>query len=115
MAAVTLRIALLLAACAACGGNGIGTSVEGPELFAKLCAGCHGPTGKPPASLAVQLGVRDLTSPELRARITPVLVERQMRRGSDNKLMPSFELLMNDAQMKALASYVASPAFLDRR
>ncbi len=103
------------AAGAACSGDATGGSVEGPELFAKLCSACHGPDGKPPAAMELRLGVRDLTAPELRARITPALVEQQLRRGSDNKLMPSFVGLASDAQIKALAAYVASPAFLGRR
>ena len=98
---------------AGCGSaDATGGSLEGAELFAKLCSACHGEHGKPPASMEVRLGVRDLTAPELRARITPELVERQMRRGSENKLMPSFEGLASDAQIKALAAYVSSPAFL---
>ncbi len=121
---MTARLALALAlivavgaaaAGAACSGDATGGSVEGPELFAKLCSACHGPDGKPPAAMELRLGVRDLTAPELRARITPALVEQQLRRGSDNKLMPSFVGLASDAQIKALAAYVASPAFLGRR
>ena len=108
------RIVLaLIAACAACSrGDAAGGSTAGPELFAKLCTACHGPDGKPPAAMELRLGVRDLTAPALRARITPALVEQQVRRGSDNKLMPSFEGLINDAQIKALSEYVASRAFL---
>jgi cytochrome c oxidase cbb3-type subunit III len=112
---VTPRIALaLIAFGAACSGDATGGAVEGPELFAKLCSACHGPDGKPPPAMELRLGVRDLTAPELRARITPMRVEQQLRRGSDNKLMPSFEGLASDAQIKALAAYVASPAFLRR-
>ncbi len=110
---MTSRIVLaLIAASAACSGDATGGSVEGPTLYAKLCATCHGANGKPQAAMELRLGVRDLTSPELRARITPALVEQQLRRGSDNKLMPSFEGLINDAQIKALSAYVASPGFL---
>jgi len=110
------RIVLaLIIACAACSADAAGGSSDGPELFAKLCVACHGPNGKPPEAMALRLGVRDLTAPELRARITPVLVEQQVRRGSDNKLMPSFEGLITDAQIKALSAYVASSAFLSRR
>jgi mono/diheme cytochrome c family protein len=105
----------LLAALAACSADATGGATEGPPLFAKLCSACHGPTGKPPAAMELRLGVRDLTAPELRARITPELVERQVRRGSENKLMPSFVGLASDAQIKALAAYVASPAFLAPR
>ena len=105
----------LIAACAACSGDAAGGSSSGPELFAKLCTACHGANGKPPAAMELRLGVRDLTAPALRARITPALVEQQVRRGSDNKLMPSFEGLIDDAQIKALSAYVASSAFLSRR
>lgn len=117
---IALRTVIACAACAvcaasACGRDATGGTVEGPALFAKLCSACHGETGKPPEPMVLRLGVRDLTAPELRARITPELVERQVRRGSENKLMPAFEGLATDAQIKALAEYVASPAFLDRR
>ena len=109
-AATAAAVAIPAAGCG--GGDATGGSMEGAELFVKLCSACHGDRGKPPAAMEVRLGVRDLTAPELRARITPELVERQMRRGSENKLMPSFEGLASDAQIKALAAYVASPAFL---
>jgi mono/diheme cytochrome c family protein len=119
---VPLRIVLALiaacavcAVCAACSGDVTGGSSDGPELFAKLCTACHGPDGKPPAAMALRLGVRDLTAPELRARITPAIVEQQVRRGSDNKLMPAFKDLISAAQIKALSAYVASPAFLSPR
>jgi mono/diheme cytochrome c family protein len=105
----------LIAACAACSGDATGGSVEGPELYAKLCSTCHGSEGKPPAAMELRLGVRDLTAPALRARITPALVEQQVRRGSDNALMPSFAGMISDAQIKAVSAYVASPAFLEPR
>jgi mono/diheme cytochrome c family protein len=38
-----------------------------------------------------------------------------VRRGSENQLMPAFEKLINDAQIKAVSAYVASPAFLGPR
>lgn len=106
---------VVCATAAACSRDATGGTVEGPELFARLCSACHGERGKPPEPMVLRLGVRDLTAPELRARITPELVERQVRRGSENKLMPAFGELATDAQIKALAAYVASPAFLDRR
>lgn len=113
---MTPRISIIwVIAAAACGGDATGGSVEGPELFAKLCSTCHGPTGKPPDSMALRLGVRDLTSAELRAKASPAFVEQQIRTGSANKLMPSFAGLMTDAQIKALAAWVASPAFLAPR
>ena len=61
--------------------------------------------------MIAHLGVRDLTSAEFRARVTPALVEAQIRGGSKNKLMPAFEGALSDAQIKAVAAYVASSAF----
>ncbi len=62
--------------------------------------------------MAGWLNVRELTAPDFRARDTPALVEHQVRTGSQNKLMPSFEGALSDAQIKAVAAYVASPAFV---
>jgi mono/diheme cytochrome c family protein len=64
--------------------------------------------------MVASLNVRDLTAPEMRAKITPELVETQMRNGSQNKLMPSFQGLMTNQQIRALAEYVASPEFMKR-
>ena len=81
-------------------------------MFESLCATCHGPGGRPPAAMVARLGVRDLTAPEFRARVTPGLVEQQVLTGSKNKLMPAFAGLLDDAQIKAVAAFVASPQFV---
>lgn len=112
VAVATFVAVATLGACKADASDG---SVEGPKIFETMCAACHGPTGKPTAAMVARLNVRDLTSPELRARVTPELVEKQVRKGSDNKLMPALEGALTDAQIKAVAAYVASPAFLDRQ
>jgi len=80
-------------------------------VFAASCAVCHGPEGKPNELNASRLGVRDLTSPEFRARVNPELVEAQVRLGSKNKLMPSFEGALDDRQIRAVAAFVAAPKF----
>ena len=41
----------------------------------------------------------------------PGLVEQQVRHGSQNKLMPAFEGAISDAQIRAVAAYVASTSF----
>lgn len=87
-------------------------SKDGPAIFATYCATCHGPDGRPPAAQIARLNVRDLTSAELRQRITPELVARQIKRGSDNKLMPSFDGVLHDIQITAVAQWVASPQFV---
>jgi cytochrome c553 len=110
--AVKLSIALVsvVVLAAACD-RGVATS-DATKLYQSLCAACHGADGKPNAAMVARLNVRDLTSAELRARITPALVEAQIRKGSQNKLMPAFEGALTDAQIKALAEYVASPTFM---
>jgi len=114
MNALGLRLVLVLAAGCTNGETRAGTVGDGKELYAKLCATCHGATGRPDATMAARLGVRDLTSPELRARMTPLLVENQIRAGSPNKLMPAFAGALSDAQIKAIAGYVADPSFVSR-
>ncbi|HEY5937176.1 MAG TPA: cytochrome c [Kofleriaceae bacterium] len=88
---------------------------DGAAVYGKYCIGCHGPTGKPTAQMIATLNVRDLTAPELRARITASLVEAQVRNGSQNTLMPAFERVIPGPQIKAVAAYVASSAFLTPR
>ncbi len=104
---------ILLALLAGCD-RGASGATDAAQLYQNMCATCHGPKGKPSEAMVARMNVRDLTSPELRARITPELVEHQIRKGSQNKLMPSFEGALTDEQIKALAAYVASPAFLQQ-
>ncbi len=94
------------------GGSG---AIDAAQLYQDMCATCHGSKGKPTEAMVARMNVRDLTSQELRARITPELVENQIRTGSKNKLMPSFDGVLNAEQIKALAAYVASPEFLQQK
>jgi mono/diheme cytochrome c family protein len=110
-------LALAAVAVAGCGSGSSGAAAgagagDGRAVFQKLCAVCHGPDGRPPAAMVARLGVRDLTAPEFRARATPALVEHQVRTGSTNKLMPAFAGAIDDAEITAVAAYVASPQFV---
>lgn len=107
-----MKSAVLLAFVAACGSDPTGGSVDGETVFQSMCTSCHGPTGKPTAAMAARLNVRDLTDPAVRAKLSPAVIEGQIRNGSTNKLMPSFAGAMTDEQIKAVAAHVASPAFL---
>lgn len=107
-----MKAVLFLLALAACNGSVAGGTTDGPKVFASVCATCHGPTGKPTEAMVQRLNVRDLTAPEFRTRVTPALVENQVRTGSKNKLMPAFGGALDDTQIKAVAAYVASPAFV---
>jgi mono/diheme cytochrome c family protein len=100
-------------ALAGCEQKVAGGSTNGARVFHSVCAACHGATGKPSETNVARLGVKDLTSQELRHRITPELVENQVRKGSPNKLMPSFEGALTDEQIAAVSAYVASAQFLE--
>lgn len=106
-----MKAALLLLLVACNGTEVAGGATDGPKVFSSVCATCHGPNGKPTEAMVSRLDVRDLTAPEFRKRVTPALVENQVRTGSKNKLMPAFEGALSDAQIKAVAAYVASPSF----
>jgi mono/diheme cytochrome c family protein len=103
---------LVWAGCSQGAGAAAGHDTDGRAIFQTVCATCHGADGRPPEAMVARLGVRDLTAPELRARVTPALVEAQVRTGSKNKLMPSFAGAISDAQIAAVAAYVASPQFV---
>jgi mono/diheme cytochrome c family protein len=102
---------LLLGLVLATGCRSAAGGESGPQVYQSVCATCHGADGTPTAAMIARLNVRDLSSKELRARVTPALVEAQVRKGSTNKLMPSFEGALTDAQIKDVAEYVASPSF----
>lgn len=87
---------------------------DGAALYRALCASCHGPDGKPPQAIASRLGARDLRAGEFRVRVAslgPALVVQQVRDGSKSRLMPSFAGVLDEAQINAVAAFVASPEF----
>ncbi|HEY4059159.1 MAG TPA: cytochrome c [Kofleriaceae bacterium] len=100
----------LVAAC----NDPTGGSKNGAKVFQATCATCHGMTGKPEAAMVARMNVRDLTDPEFRKKITRELVEKQVRTGSQNKLMPSFVGALSDEQIDAVARYVSDPSFVKK-
>jgi mono/diheme cytochrome c family protein len=100
------RIAIVVGAAAACNQSVAGNAKDGAAVFAQACATCHGPTGSPSSDMVAKLGVRDLTTPEFGKRVTRELVEHQVRTGSSNHIMPSFDGALSDAQIDAVATYV---------
>jgi mono/diheme cytochrome c family protein len=110
--AIARCLALACVAAAGCDREVAGGALDGPAVFRAVCSTCHGERGQPSAAMVAKLGVKDLTARELRAKVTPAFVAAQVRRGSENKLMPSFVGALNDAQIDAVAAYVASPAFV---
>ena len=109
------RFVPILVLVGACHADATGGSIDGRQIFTTMCATCHGPEGKPPAAMVARLGVRDLTSPGLRARVSEKLVAKQVRLGSENHLMPGFAGALSEEQIEAVARFVASPGFLAPR
>ncbi len=101
-------IAIALLVLVGCDRQVAGGKADGAAVFAEVCARCHGPGGTPPASLAVQLGVRDLRSAEFAARATHLDVHRQVTQGSTNKIMPAFAGTLTEAQIDAVTAYVVA-------
>lgn len=99
-------VAALLCLLASCDRTVAGGSTDGVTVYAAACASCHGATGRPPPQMVDQLGVRDLTGAEFRARRTKDLVQGQIRRGSANGRMPAFTGALTEAQIEAVSAYV---------
>jgi mono/diheme cytochrome c family protein len=90
-----------------CSGRVAAGETDGRVLFEASCAPCHGPNGEPTPD-GIAKGVRDLTSPAFRARVSRELVIRQVEHGSPNKGMPPFAGVLSPAQIDAVARYVVS-------
>jgi mono/diheme cytochrome c family protein len=101
-----VRRALLLLLVGACSRQVAGGQADGQRIYHELCERCHGPAGVPDPGLRAQLGVKDLTDPELHARLSDDDLRRQVREGSANKKMPGFASLLTDPQVEALVAHV---------
>ncbi|MCX8157819.1 MAG: c-type cytochrome [Verrucomicrobiae bacterium] len=80
-------------------------AADGAALFAKNCAPCHGPKGKPNAKMTRLLGVRDLTQ----SRIAEAEIERQILEGRQEgarQVMPAFKESLKEEEIRALVQHV---------
>ncbi len=83
-------------------------SKKGAQLFMANCARCHGMKGVPDPGTAARTGVKDLTQPELQARLTDDEIRKQIVKGSDNRQMPSFAGVFTDQQIEQILAHVRS-------
>jgi cytochrome c oxidase cbb3-type subunit 2 len=133
LAVVAGLAALGLAACGAVGAQATdlanessntpaAEAAEGKQLFAALCAGCHGPRGDGKSSVAEHLfpAPRDLTRGEYRFRSTtsgalPLRADllRSLALGLPGSAMPGWQEQLSDRQMLSLVLYLEtlSPRF----
>jgi len=105
--APAVGLVVLAVGVAGCSGRIDAGETDGHVLFEQSCAPCHGPSGKPTPD-GISKGVRDLTSPEFRARVSRELVIHQVEHGSPNKGMPPFAGALTPQQIDAIARYVVA-------
>ena len=100
MARVRLAIVatLLLAACSKSDGP-----VDGPKLFARVCAPCHGTDGHAQTPQGRLMGAKDLHLDEAR-KMSDIQIETQIRLGKNK--MPAFGPALSDGEIKALVGEV---------
>ena len=103
------RVAAVVVLLAACDRSIAGGEADGARIYAEACERCHGPSGTPDPGLRAQLGVKDLTEPELHQRLTDDDLRGQVRNGSVDKRMPAFgPEVLSDAQVDALVHHIRS-------
>ena len=107
LAAVVLLPALALAQ---------GNPAKGKELYAKHCAGCHGPTGKGdgPAAKAINPKPNDFTNKAYMAGLKDQYLFDLIQKGGaavgKSPLIPPFGSKMKDAEIRDLIAYVRTLA-----
>ncbi len=104
-----------LFAASACGDNQIaGGSLDGARVYKEACARCHGEVGVPLPGLRNRAGVKSLVSENVRSMSDAAIVT-QIRMGSKNRTMPSFQGTLSDGQMKSLVAHIRFLSTLEQR
>lgn len=102
-----LLLGILLCACA-CSREIAGGRADGGEIYAQVCARCHGAEGTPDEAMARSFGVRDLADPAFQEGISNEELRARIAKGSENRRMPAFEGALTDAQIDAVTRHVRS-------
>ncbi len=99
-------LGLFAASGVACGDNRIaGGSLDGARIYKEACARCHGEVGVPLPGLRNRVGVKSLVSEHV-VSMSDADIVAQIRMGSKNRMMPSFQGVLGDDQMKALVAHI---------
>jgi mono/diheme cytochrome c family protein len=81
------------------------TPVErGFGVFMRSCAGCHGPDGRGTRPPGFSVPPRDLTDPELQARLGDDALRETIRYGKGQ--MPPFGAALSDVEVSDVIQYV---------
>jgi mono/diheme cytochrome c family protein len=99
--ALALATALTLSACH----HKERTPAErGFGVFMRSCAGCHGPDARGTHPPGFSIAPRDLTDPELQARLGDAAVRDTIRHGKGQ--MPPFGAALSDGEVSDVILYV---------
>lgn len=80
-------------------------AADGPQLYAKSCAPCHGKEGRPSEMFAKQ-GVRNFKDEAWQKSRTDADLEKTIREGKPGTLMVAFKDRFSPAEIKALVAYI---------
>jgi len=81
---------------------------RGAGVFARACAGCHGPTGRGARPPGFTTPPRDLTDPELQARLSDDLIRETIRYGKGQ--MPPFGKALPPEDLTHVIAFVRTLA-----
>ena len=80
----------------------------GAEIFAKNCAMCHGKDGKGTTKMGESMKLKDLTAEKLdKAKVAGIVKDGIKNEAVPGKDMKGFAGKLDDAQIAAVADYVA--------
>ena len=96
---------LLAAALVACACHRDRTPVErGASAFQRACAGCHGSDGRGTRPPGFKTPPRNLTDPELQARLSDATLKETIRYGKGQ--MPNFGAALPERDIDDIIAYV---------
>ena len=91
-----LGVLILPAFLAACSSRTPGTALDGPALFKKHCASCHGLDGKG------KIAKIDMTKPGWQKSVTDEKIAQTIKNGVEAKGMPPFKTLLKDNEINMI-------------
>lgn len=100
-------LALSIALCLGRTGHVAAGEPDGPALYKRKCALCHGRNGKPSASLA-KAKVKDFTNVEWQGSRTNGQIRKVIEDGKDGTLMRGFKKHLSAKEIEALVRQVRS-------
>jgi len=98
----TIRSLAVLVATVCMAGSMSFAQSTGAATYKAKCQACHGPSGTPSAGMAKMMGVKAISSPEMKK-----LTEAEMIEATTNGKgkMPAFKGKLTDAQIKDVVAY----------